>query len=94
MNIVVTGSSGFIGNNLVAFLNLNHDVIGLDRLEGNNTKIQIDCKSKNLKDTLNWEKIDLVIDCAAKTDLDGKTINDYNDNRYLVMLFIQTTHTL
>ena len=48
MNIVVTGSSGFIGNNLVAFLNLNHDVIGLDRLEGNNTKIQIDCKSKNL----------------------------------------------
>tara|TARA_B110000008_G_scaffold273558_1_gene308045 strand:- start:2336 stop:3268 length:933 start_codon:yes stop_codon:yes gene_type:complete len=89
MNIVVTGSSGFIGNNLVAFLNLNHHVIGLDRLEGNNTKIQIDCKSKNLKDTLNWEKIDLVIDCAAKTDLDGKTINDYNDNYVIIDRLIQ-----
>jgi len=62
----------------------NHNVIGLDRLKGNNTKIQIDCKSENLKDTLNWEKIDLVIDCAAKTDIDGKTINDYDDNYVII----------
>tara|TARA_B100000787_G_C16175883_1_gene288987 strand:+ start:839 stop:1759 length:921 start_codon:yes stop_codon:yes gene_type:complete len=89
MNIVVTGSSGFIASNLVTNLSLRHNVIGLDKLKGDNTKIQIDCKSKNLKDTLNWKEIDLVIDCAARTDLDGKNINDYDDNYIIIDRLIE-----
>lgn len=89
MNIVVTGSSGFIGNNLVSFLSSSHEVIGLDKVAGVNTKIQIDCKSENLKNALNWTRIDFVIDCAARTDLNGKTINDYNDNYEIIERLIE-----
>jgi nucleoside-diphosphate-sugar epimerase len=39
MNIVVKGFSAFIGNNLANVLMTNYNVIGLDRLKGNNTKI-------------------------------------------------------
>ena len=84
MNIVVTGSSGFIGNNLVNFFKNNHNVIGLDKIKGKNTTINIDCKSRKLNDVINWDEIDLVLDCAARTDLDGKIISDYDDN-YLII---------
>lgn len=84
MNIVVTGSSGFIGNNLVKFFKTNHNVIGLDKIRGKNTTIKIDCKSIKLNDILNWDEIDFVIDCAARTDLNGKRINDYDDNYVII----------
>ena len=84
MKIVITGSSGFIATNLVTYLSSKHTVIGLDKLKGANTSLQIDCKTKKLINEINWEDIDLVIDCAARTDLNGESINDYNDN-YLVI---------
>jgi dTDP-4-dehydrorhamnose reductase len=96
MKIVITGSSGFIATNLVTFLSSNHTVIGLDKLKGANTSLQIDCKTKKLISEINWEDIDLVIDCAARTDLNGESINDYNDN-YLVienLINICNTHKI
>ena len=33
-NIIITGSSGFIGNNLVKWLSKKYNVIGIDKQEG------------------------------------------------------------
>ena len=80
MKIVVTGSSGFIGSNVVQTFGKSNDVVGLDIVDGENTKIIIDCKSSELTELLEWSGIDLVIDCAARTDLGGTSLSDYDDN--------------
>lgn len=80
MKIVVTGSSGFIGSNVVQTFGNSNDVVGLDIVDGENTKIIIDCKSSELTELLEWSEIDLVIDCAARTDLGGTSLSDYDDN--------------
>ena len=80
MKVVVTGSSGFIGSNIIKKFKLYNEVIGLDIIEGKQTDILIDCKSSKLEEVLEWSEIDLVIDCAARTDLNGKTLSDYGDN--------------
>jgi UDP-glucose 4-epimerase len=59
MNILLTGHCGMIGSQLIKRLSKNHDVIGLDRIEGNDL----------LDHPLEFEGIDLVIHLAAESGI-------------------------
>ena len=66
MKILVLGSEGFVGHNLVRGLNQNHEVFTADQLERgfHNNYTQIDIR--NLQDVLNVTKdVDVVIDLIA-----------------------------
>ncbi|WP_298755390.1 NAD(P)-dependent oxidoreductase [uncultured Psychroserpens sp.] len=84
--ILVTGGSGFIGTNLIEYYKDNYEVLNLD-----NTKPRNESHSTYWKDVdiLDQEKtIQLfndfqphyVLHMAARTDLDGKTLEDYAAN--------------
>lgn len=87
MRIIVTGSSGFIGTNLVEyFINSGVDVLGLDIAPPMN-----DCHIDyfNLCDIRDLPTLtdivvsfcpDYIIHMAARTDLNGKTLDYYNSN--------------
>jgi GlcNAc-P-P-Und epimerase len=85
--ILVTGASGFIGTNLLEDLTSSgYDVVNIDL---NEPKIK---ERKNLWkniDIIDYEKFretvlafkpEYIIHLAARTDLDGKTLDDYNAN--------------
>lgn len=87
MKILVTGGSGFIGTNIIEdLIEKKYDVINIDI---NRPKIskrndiwkQIDITNYDLfeKEVLNYNP-DYIIHLAARTDLDGKSIEDYSAN--------------
>ena len=85
--IVVTGGSGFIGTNLIEdLLDKGYEVWNFDVKppkieERRNIWIELDLKNKEaLHDQFNKIHPDYIVDLAARTDLDGKRIDDYNDN--------------
>lgn len=82
--ILITGGSGFIGTNLVGFYQSNgYIVLNIDVEPPKNEKLRpfwIQC------DVLNYEKTekiifdfqpDYILHMAARTDLEGKNVNDY-----------------
>jgi nucleoside-diphosphate-sugar epimerase len=85
--ILVTGTSGFIGTNLVShFILLNYEVLNLDKKYPVNKSHIKYCKNT---DILNYDDLvkkvilfnpDYIIHLAARTDLDGKTLDDYSAN--------------
>lgn len=86
MRILVTGSSGFIGNELCQqYSDLGHNFMGIDLVPNSRSEDVIsnivDCKDKNklqiIKSNFNPDR---VIHLAARTDLLGKRIEDYSDN--------------
>jgi nucleoside-diphosphate-sugar epimerase len=87
MKILITGASGFIGTNLLSHLVLlNYEVLNLDKKDPVN-KSQV--KYWKQVDILNYDDLvqivihfnpDYIIHLAARTDLDGKTIDDYSAN--------------
>jgi nucleoside-diphosphate-sugar epimerase len=78
MIILITGSEGYIGKNLSKYLiNKGFKVYGIDK------------KSKNKVDIMDKKKLNfffkkikptIVVHLAARTDLKGNTIRDYNEN--------------
>ena len=83
---LVTGSSGFIGTNLINRLKvLGSQVLGIDKKEpiASNTDVHQNC---DLNDYLTLQKIikdyqpTIIIHLAARTDLDGTCLADYKDN--------------
>ena len=85
--ILVTGGSGFIGTNLIEYLkNLGHSIHNYDIKPPQNkqhinywTKVDI----RNFDELFN--KItnlnpDYIVHLAARTDLDGRTLNEYHSN--------------
>lgn len=87
MKIFITGGSGFIGTNLVNYyLSKNYEVFNLDKKPPRNSdhkkhwyKVDV-C---NFNDFLNiFQKIQpkYLVHLAARTDLDGKNLDDYKDN--------------
>jgi nucleoside-diphosphate-sugar epimerase len=64
MRILLTGHKGFIGSSLINALRLNHEVIGIDLVEGD-----------NLLDCVFPQDIDLVIHLAGKSGV-RESIND------------------
>lgn len=87
MKILVTGASGFIGTNLVEdLIGKGYDVLNIDRVkpkinERRNIwkKVDITCYDEFEKAVLDFQP-DYLIHLAARTDLDGKTLEDYDAN--------------
>ena len=85
MKILITGVSGFIGGNLYNFLNINHnyEMYGLDKEitseDLNLTKIDIRDPNELIEYFKNLRP-DVVIHCAARTDLGGSSLSDYDSN--------------
>jgi nucleoside-diphosphate-sugar epimerase len=84
--VLVTGSSGFIGYELCnLFLKKNYKVYGLDKFSNKylNKILFFKCDIMNKKNLLKiFREISpgLVIHLAAKTDLIGKSIDNYKEN--------------
>ena len=85
--ILVTGGSGFIGTNFIEILkNKDIEILNIDikppRIKEHNQywkKVNI-LDRNNLLNSFNDFKPELVIHLAARTDLDGKTVEDYKSN--------------
>lgn len=85
--ILVTGGSGFIGSNIVSrLLELDFNVLSID-VNPPMISEHIDCYEcvdlKSLDDlncVISKFMPDAIIHLAARTDLNGKTISDYEDN--------------
>lgn len=85
--ILITGASGFIGRILLQFyIDNNYVVLNLDKVEPKNkTHFQF-WKKTDINNYELTEKIildfqpDYVVHLAARTDLNGKILNDYTSN--------------
>jgi len=85
--ILVTGGSGFIGMNLVEFcLNRGDEVLNLDINQPRNpalvdTAERVDIlDSKQLKEAVRRFHPEYIFHLAARTDLDGRSTDDYKAN--------------
>lgn len=84
---LITGGSGFIGTNLISrLLNENHEVLSIDLVkpklkEHNSFFKMVDlCDLKELENTIISFNPTYVIHLGARTDLNGKTLTDYDAN--------------
>ncbi|WP_343695591.1 NAD(P)-dependent oxidoreductase [Flavobacterium sp.] len=85
--ILITGGSGFIGTNLTDKLILDgHKVLNIDIKEPQNEELSKYWEQADINDLQNFREIvlkfepDYIVHLAARTDLDGKSIEDYNAN--------------
>ena len=84
MNILITGSSGFIANHLIFKLskNLNSHIYGFDLDNSKNTVFVYDVRKK-IDTTKFPKKIDLIINLAAIHKEPGHKPNEYFDTNIL-----------
>lgn len=87
MKVLITGGSGFIGTNLVeALLARGYDVLSLDISPPvNNKHVSVyqycDVREYNsLYEKVSYYSPDIFVHLAARTDLDGKSLDDYSSN--------------
>ena len=86
MKILVTGASGFIGTNLLESLRGDYEVINVDFNTPKNEKHIGYWRNVDIVDLESLQKVvtdfapDYIVHLAARTDLDGKTLEDYNAN--------------
>ena len=85
--IIVTGGSGFIGTNLIEYFDSQGaDICNIDKVKPRNSKHNIFWKNINILDEK--KLIDffikfqptLIFHMAARTDLNGLNLEDYNEN--------------
>jgi nucleoside-diphosphate-sugar epimerase len=82
MNILVTGSSGFVGKHIISFLKKSdHSVYGIDLLKSPNTNSIVDIRHKVIISKL--KKIDLIINLAAIHREPGHEPNEYFNTNIL-----------
>lgn len=100
MRIVITGASGFIGTNLLEYFKTNNDVLNIDINEPKNRGHLDYWKKVDIRDyeCLRKEIIsfnpDFILHMAARTDLDGKTVDDYDANTVGVENVLKVVHEL
>lgn len=101
MKVLVTGGSGFIGTNLIEdLLEKNYNVLNIDIKapkikERNNIWKNIDIRDyEKLKSAIKEFNPDFIVHLAARTDLDGKTVDDYDSNTLGVENLIKSINQL
>lgn len=82
MNILITGSSGFIANHLIQSLKNKNIIYGIDLKKSKNTTYQFDVR-KVFKTQILPKKIDLIINLAAVHREPGHKPNEYFDTNIL-----------
>ncbi len=87
IRILITGGSGFIGTNLVEYyLQQGIDVLNFDKKSPRNSEHYDQWVEGNILDLTHYQKVVTSYDpthwfhLAARTDLDGRKVNDYLDN--------------
>lgn len=101
MKILLTGASGFIGTNLLEDLKeKGYEVLNIDfkepKISGRkNIWINVDITNYNAfeKAVLDFEP-DYIVHLAARTDLEGKTLDDYDANINGVKNLMRIIHKL
>lgn len=102
MKVLVTGGSGFIGINLIKYFLqrkdielLNIDIKLSPLVEINNiTEICDICDKHKLLTIISKFNPDYIVHLAARTDLDGKTLEDYSANTIGVRNLVEIALTL
>lgn len=86
-NVLVTGGSGFVGTNLVDhYASIGCDVLNVDIAKPRNpahTRMwkEVDInEADKLRQIVHEFKPNLILHMAARTDLDGKTLDEYKAN--------------
>ncbi|MBJ13562.1 MAG: hypothetical protein CMG62_10895 [Candidatus Marinimicrobia bacterium] len=82
MKILIFGGSGFIGKNLDNFLSEEFDILVADKEpKGKNNVIRVDISCQNqVRDIINDNDPEIIINLAARTDLKGKDLSEYEVN--------------
>lgn len=87
MKILITGGSGFIGTNMINYLlKNNYEILSIDLEDPKIAKHKQFWGKVDIRDYIALEsevkefKPDYIIHLAAKTDLLGKTLDDYDSN--------------
>lgn len=101
MKILLTGASGFIGTNLLEdLLSKGYEVCNVDIATPKIPERECVWKQADITDYDSFEKIardfnpDYLIHLAARTDLDGKTLEDYDANITGVENLMKIVHIL
>ena len=87
MKILITGGSGFIGTNVVQYyLDKGFDVLSVDRNKPKRAEHNTVYRQVNIEDEETLNDIflsfnpDYIVHLSARTDLDGKNLEDYSAN--------------
>ena len=84
--ILITGASGFIGTNLLESFREDFEVLNVDFKAPRNAQHVDYWRNVDIVDFPSLQKVvvdfnpDYIVHLAARTDLDGKTLEDYNAN--------------
>ena len=84
--VLITGASGFIGTNLLESLREEYEVVNVDFNAPRNKEHIGYWQNVDIVDFATLQKVvvdfnpDYIVHLAARTDLDGKTLEDYNAN--------------
>jgi len=85
--VLITGGSGFIGTNLIEkFIIDGFEVLNIDIKRPKNLKYLKSWENIDINDLVNFQKIvfsfnpDYIVHLAARTDLDGISLDEYNAN--------------
>lgn len=87
MKVLITGASGFIGTNLLEdMVNKGYEVLNIDISQPKMEEFSGAWKKVDIVEYAPFEKAvldfqpDYIVHLAARTDLDGKTLEDYTAN--------------